>query len=120
MKIKLSAFKSTFGKGPGVIYLYCIIRHKDSQDVIHMNTPEKIPGDGWTIIPIIELEPIPSVYTGPSFSVKLRWLRWEMTLLQWTRDPIQEYDPEEVTAESNHQDTYVTERSPHQQPSTAL
>ena len=78
------------GKGLKVRYLTTQIAHGQVVDTLMTITPERSPGNSWMIIPTLEVHPILSMIKGPSFAVILRWLRWEMTLLQWTRDPVVE------------------------------
>jgi hypothetical protein len=56
----------------------------------------------WTIIPTVTYHHDLSIIPGPSFTMKLKWLKWDILTLKWSRswkDTDEGYQGEEETAD---------------------
>ena len=88
------------GKWTTVRTFYVQFNTGRASNVIGLQPPASDYEDTWTLIPTLTYRHDISVVPGPSFTLKLKWLKWDILTLKWSRSwKGREIAPEEsVTA----------------------
>ena len=66
------------------IYFACFNTRK-AGNVISLQLPAAEYEKTWTLIPTFTYHHDPSIIPGPSFTLKFKWLKWDILTLKWQR-----------------------------------
>ena len=65
--------------------LYIHFNGSESGNVISLQLPVPESDGTWTLIPTISYHHDLSLLPGPSFTMKIKWLKWDILTLKWQR-----------------------------------
>ena len=65
--------------------LYIHFNGSESSNVISLQLPVPEYDGTWTLIPTISYHHDLSIVPGPSFTLKIKWLKWDILTLKWQR-----------------------------------
>lgn len=79
----------------------------EASNVISLQLPEVVYEKTWTLIPTFTYRHDLSILPGPSFTLKFKWLKWDILTIKWQRgyrDVLDEPEEEETDVPETYLD----------------
>ena len=99
-KFKSKMYNVQAGKWTVLRTYYLHFNTRKASNIISLQLPVSDPEKTWTIIPTLTYHHDISVVPGPSFTLKLKFLKWDILTVKWSRSwkDTQVAQEEKVTA----------------------